>query len=264
MEPNSKGVLGRVSRRVAASWQQLQIYAYYTGKPHCINPITYMRRLRDHHAESELRRHDELWAFLIQMRAASKSTGADWSDYWMLYRAIVDHKFHCVLECGSGITTCVIAVALKEVKRETGRDVVCISMEEHPGYYQDVIKAFPKELADVVQFHCSDRVESNYDGLRGCHYKDVPDMPYQFVFIDGPTPRRAPGSTKCFNADYINMLARCDGELAGMIDQRIFTLWAYQALLPEADLTYDVTRRLTHIKATRAALPSSLAAALRP
>lgn len=80
-------------------------------------------------------------------------------------------------------------------------------------------------------------------------YQTFPDYPYDFVFIDGPTLRRGPSSQKCFNADFINIVARSGHNVAGLLDQRIGTLWAYRKLIPGAKIIYNPIKRLTRIRA---------------
>ena len=71
------------------------------------------------------------------------------------------------------------------------------------------------------------------------------------MFIDGPTERSGKNGKKCFNADFLNILARTEDPVHGMIDQRITTYWAFKKLMPTAKIRYDVIKKLTSIIADK-------------
>jgi hypothetical protein len=87
-------------------------------------------------------------------------------------------------------------------------------------------------------------------------------LDYRFVFIDGPTLRRQDGAPKCFNADILHVVARAEGPVEALLDQRIGTLWALRELMPGAKFRYDPVRKVTRIRAARAALAPGIIGAL--
>lgn len=238
----AEGLSSRLAARLRRLWTQAQVYFYYTGRPRLLNPISYLRRASERRALAQLKSREPLWRCLEELRRRSQSTGAQYADYWALYETITRERFHRVLECGSGLTTAVIALALKEVQRASGRPVLCVSMEEDTAYHRNIVAIFPDELRDVVDFRLSERIERPYGRRLGCCYRRIPEHPYEFMFIDGPTLRRGPGAPKCFNADLINVLASSRGPLLALIDQRVGTLWALKELLPGCEARYDVVR----------------------
>lgn len=97
----------------------------------------------------------------------------------------------------------------------------------------------PSELARYVSLNLSNRIEKSYNGYLGCHYADIPDYPYDFIFIDGPTERSSPSSPKCFNADIVNIARK------SMIDQRIWTYWTLKELLPDGRIKYYPVKKIS-------------------
>ena len=96
------------------------------------------------------------------MISASDSTGCEFGDYLELYKTIKHLKPKYVLECGSGVSSCVIAYALMEIQNETGIKRKFISMEENEFYHEQVKKIFPEPLAEYVDFVLSERIEKEY------------------------------------------------------------------------------------------------------
>ena len=242
------------------------VYGYYTARPHALNPIHYLRTARERHARDILQRlHPELLRHVRTMVGASDSVGCSYGDYLGLYRELLRAQPTHVLECGSGISSCVIACAVRALQRRTGSAIRFVSVEESPFFHEQVKRIFPQELADAVELVQSDRVERRYGGHLGACYRDLPEAPYDFVYIDGPTLRRAPGAPKCFSADFLNVLLRAEpGRLVrGLMDQRIGTYWVLKTLLPGATLRYDPIGQVVRIDgASRTALAPALTAGL--
>jgi hypothetical protein len=238
-------------RRIATN------YLYYTAKPHLLNPIHYARIWNERRVYERVRRdHPELFD-VIRTMTPSGSTGCGFSDYWELYSWVRRNTPSWVLECGCGVSSGVIATALAQNQR--GR---LISLDESRSYLDRAAARLPADLRPWVEFHHSEVGFQRYAGLRGIFYRDVPQHPYEFVFIDGPAgPPRSPAVEKPFNSDFINLLVHTpERRVAAMIDQRITTLWAFRQLLPSASIRYYVTKRLTYVVAHRSdLLPAALA-----
>ena len=246
-----RGRLARAAqlKRIAAS------YFFYAGRPHMLNPIHYARVVNENRVRARLSSDYPELCEVIQAMAPSGSTGCDFSDYWELYRWIRRHSPLWVLECGSGVSSGVIAAALAENGR--GR---LVSLDESRSYQAQASTRLPARLKTWVEFHYSDVAFQRYAGVQGIFYREVPQHPYDFVFVDGPAgPPRTAADEKPFNSDFINILLNTpDRPVAAMIDQRITTLWAYRRLLPTAHIRYYVTKRLTYVVAKRGNLASTL------
>ena len=153
-----------------------------------------------------------------------------------------------ILECGSGVSTVVFGYfAFKQNERGIRTEV--ISMESEPSWHEQIKSVFPPELRDNVQLWFSPRVESKYNGILGSHYEEVPDLDYEFMFIDGPGLRKVfkdRSYPKCFNSDLVNLLVQNNHcSVTGLIDQRIDTMRKIKRLIPLGNIKYKVFRKQT-------------------
>lgn len=80
-----------------------------------------LRKLAQIKARRKLQRNQELWGVLQEYLQKSKSTGCGYIDYACLYEIVRVMKPVEILECGTGVSTLVIAHALMENEIETGR-----------------------------------------------------------------------------------------------------------------------------------------------
>lgn len=137
---------------------------------------------------------------------------------------------------------------IKRLYELRGQKVRFISMEENPFYHQQIKDIFPEDLKHYVTFVRSNRRERMYGDFLGCFYEDIPNYPYDFVYIDGPTLRATPSSSKCFNSDFINIVMKSNIPIQGMLDQRIGTYWTLKKLLPKAEIRYHPIKKITTVK----------------
>lgn len=145
-----------------------------------------------------------------------------YAKYHTLYTSIRKRKPQFVLECGSGVTTLVILLALKE--NEEGR---LISMDEDSFFGGTVKKIvdhmFPGAPLDM---HIVPAVSDVYSGIIGTRYEHLPDYQYDFVFVDGP-------QTDGVDLDVFPLLAQ-NPRLSVLIDVRFSTVMALKKLYPQA------------------------------
>ena len=234
-------------------------YLYYRAEPKYLNPLHYLRSAYESYARNKLSRENrELFEHLEEIRIKSQSTGCSYSDYYTLYKMIQFLNPKYVLECGSGISTLVIAYALREQYDKTKLASTFISAEEDRFYHEQIKSIFPETLKAFVDFQRLEREETFYNSYRGCYYAKIPELPYEFVFIDGPTLRKTPDSIKCFNSDIINILTKSRNKTTALLDQRIETLHILKILLPTAKITYNPIKRLTKIIADPTSLTPNL------
>ncbi len=171
-----------------------------------------------------------MWRFVGPYLERSVSTGCNYVDYLALYNHIRQYKPRHVLELGTGVSTTIIAYALKE---NGGGEVV--SMEDHQYYLEETMKIFPNELRDMVTFHLSPAVEKTKDFFRGSGYKDIPVRDYEFVFVDGPnllvSTDRGVEAEFGFNFDFIEAVQMSNKPVSGLIDTRTTTCFVYSNIL---------------------------------
>lgn len=189
--------------------------------------------------EKKLRENTALWEGVVTYRQRSQSSGASYSDYWVLYNYIRAAKPKEVLECGTGVTTVVIAHALWENEMEDGVTGHLTSMEDLQEYYQMARGAFPQQLKKYVDIVYSRRVEDFYQIFRGVRYEDVPERPYDFVYIDGPGTTAPSDGAKTFDFDLIRIIQRSNHPVFAIVDTRMSTCLALRHILKEGKVFYD-------------------------
>src|SRR5262245_2042846 len=93
----SSSDLGR-GRRMPAMALKLRVLAHW-------------RALLDRLARRRIVRNERLNGELQAYLSRSGSTGCNYLDYWELYKAVRERKPREILECGTGVSTVVLAVA---------------------------------------------------------------------------------------------------------------------------------------------------------
>jgi predicted O-methyltransferase YrrM len=198
-----------------------------------------LRRIAQWRARRALQAHDRLWRSLQEYRRQSSSTGCNHADYWHLYAAIRRHKPAEILECGTGISTLVIATALEENEREHGISGRVTSMEEHAQWLDQSRALLPERLRRYVEFCLSPTVEDCFSLFRGVRYREVPERPYDFVFVDGPNYQALTDGAMTFDFDLLHLLRRADWPVSALIDKRVSTCYVLQQLLGPALVKYS-------------------------
>tara|TARA_B100000242_G_scaffold17275_1_gene10575 strand:+ start:14776 stop:15540 length:765 start_codon:yes stop_codon:yes gene_type:complete len=241
-------ILEKIFKKVSSLWLSFLNYFYYTAKPSFLNPIAYLRKVSDKEGEKEFKKIDggNLYKLISEIKEKSGSTGCEYADYLILYNNVIKRKPLNVLELGSGISTCVIAYALKKNSDQHNIQSKITTMEESEFYYQDFLKIIPSSLKSYINPLHSPRQTRYYSEKLGCFYKEIPsvDGGYDFLFIDAPQLYFPGDAMKCFDADLINLIN--DNKLNTcfiLLDQRIGTLWALNKLIPPLKLKYDVIKR---------------------
>ncbi|HYF04662.1 MAG TPA: hypothetical protein VEA59_00670 [Patescibacteria group bacterium] len=190
-------------------------------------------------------RKPELWREITEYRSKSNSTGAQYSDFEVLYKWVRKHKPKEVLECGTGLTTMIMAFALKENEKDSGIVGRITSMEEYENYYTDAVNLMPKDLNKYVDIRLSPVVEECYQFVKGVRYTDVPDRDYELVFIDGPSFHTNPKMTDkyAFEMDYLWLLKDSQRKIPAIIDTRTAACFIYNLFLNNK-FKFDRLRRI--------------------
>ncbi len=205
--------MSRSTSLVAAVWRSLQ------GR---------LGRLRrDRVVASVLARHPTLTEALAAAEATSGATGAEIWDYVALYVTIRRLRPHAVLECGTGRSTFVIAQALADLRQEDGTRPATrfVSMEHDETWLAHAQRALFPRLEGAVDLVCSPSDTYRHSFLSGTCYREIPNHPYDFVFVDGPTPT-IDGQRTC-NIDLIRLVERSDHPITALVDSRTHTVLAF-------------------------------------
>ncbi len=199
-----------------------------------------LARYLDRRGEGVLRSNRALWDDLLEYLVQTESTGCSYSDLATLYSQILYRRPKHVLELGTGISTIVIAHALKQV----GRGGLVTSMEEQEKYHAMAVQLLPAHLKEYVDLRLSPAVEKTRDFFRGSGYKDIPRLPYEFVFVDGPSYLSNPKAPHLgFNYDLIEVLESVEHPVMALIDSRHSTCYVYHQLLGNR-VRFDYIRKL--------------------
>ena len=244
-------MINKIVNVITINYNRISLYFYYTAKPAFLNPIFYLRKRRERNSIKELKKIDNgrLLSYINLLISESKSTGCEYSDYYSLWQVLNEKKPNLILECGSGISTVVFGYySLKESNSEN--QIKIISLEEQKKYYDNINKIYPKDLKQNVEFLLRDRKEKLYDGNLGSYYDDIPDLNYDFIYVDGPVDRKVFNDKKhpkTFNADLINILLKGGCKINAALDQRIHTYRVYRKLLTKSKVKYSVVKKLTFL-----------------
>ncbi|MDD3288026.1 MAG: class I SAM-dependent methyltransferase [Alphaproteobacteria bacterium] len=216
-----------------------------------------IRRITGWYAKAEMMRRRALWAALQEYLAKTKSTGCNMTDYWFLYRAIRRLKPIEVLECGTGVSTLVIAHALMENELETKQRGRITSMEEISEWIEMAQQILPAQYKPYVDFCLSGTCEDYFSVFRGVRYESLPNRPYDFIFIDGPKYVSPKDGQPTCDFDFIHILRKTTNPIAGLVDKRVSTCFMLQQLIG-SKITYNPVLHLGIIKPTTRADLGSL------
>ena len=198
-------------------------------------------------AARELRRNTALWQTLTAYLEKSTSTGVGYNDYLALYTHVRTHRPKEILECGTGVSTVVLAHALMENERETGIHGRVTSMEDKAEWLKVAEELLPEALAPYVDLVLSPRVEDGWYIFRGVRYERLPDRAYEFVFVDGPDFHALSDEQLTFNFDLIRVVQRSDIPVYALVDDRLSSSFVYQKVFGPEKARYSTRHRLCFI-----------------
>lgn len=207
-----------------------------------------LRKFMQFRAERALRSNSELWKELQEYTKSSESTGCGYIDYLRLYQSVRSSKVTEVLECGTGVTTLVIAHALMENEKETGVKGRVTSMEEHGDWLEMSRSLLPSRYENYVDFVLSDTVEDYCSLFRGNRYSSIPERAYDFVFVDGPKYKSPIDGGATFDFDFLHVLRQSEKPVAALIDKRLSTVFVLQQLLGKEKVRYSVVDGMGYVK----------------
>ena len=205
------------------------------------------RKIYEHWSIYNIKKNHKLWSDISDYHKKTSSTGCSYTDYWELYKLIKKHKPIEVLECGPGVTTVVIANALRENFVETGLQGKITCMENHKVWYEMAYKILPDEFKEITSFVLSDIEEKTFSMFRGVCYKDLPEKKYDFILIDGPEYISPKDKTPCFDFDFLNAIQFSNNNINGLIDKRVSTCYVLQQLFGHKKIRYDNIKGLGYI-----------------
>ncbi len=91
------------------------------------------------------------------------------------------------------------------------------------------------------------RVEYVNQIFRGVGYQDVPERPYDFVFVDGPHHIAPSDNYFVFDFDLINVVSRSEVPVFAVVDYRLTSCFVFQQLLGPEKARFDAVLELGFI-----------------
>ena len=158
----------------------------------------------------------------------SSSTGCTFYELWFLYDYVRKNRPKKILELGCGVSTAVICAAVAENKKE-GHACRFVSMEEHPGYLEDLKKLISPALLQHVELVQSPVCVKEFEHYQGCYYRDTPVDDYDFIFVDAPYGPHVPRKEGFlfFDADVLELMLNINSKPFVVIDGRQPTVKSY-------------------------------------
>ncbi len=196
--------------------------------------------------EEYFKNNPSLKELMIEMSKISHSTGVSDLDYIVLYDFVKKKRPQYILECGTGISTFIIAQSIKDNLITSEKGCKLVSMESEKHYYDHQMDIFPKEFNDFVEIIYSPIKLYGYSFIRGTTYQDVPEYPYELVFVDGPNQVMREKGRMC-NMDFVKILENSDNPISCVIDSRVHTVLAYTQIFGERKVKWYPKWNLTII-----------------
>lgn len=211
-------------------------------------------------AEARLRQNQTLWSELQAYLKKSESVGCSYAEYLALYQYVRTHRPKQILECGTGVSTIILAQALVENEAEDGIKGHITSMEDNVYWHRTASQLLPEQYRSVVDIVLSPKVEDHYSLFHGVRYETLPDVAYDMVFVDGPDPDTADGIIVC-NLDYIKVVAKSEKPVPALIQNRRINTYVYQKVFGYKKVRLDPISRITYVQPSTAADLKSISSA---
>lgn len=218
----------KLKRFVDSDDKTLLLVSKFIVQPHRLM-VGVLRPICDPIARWRLRRAQvESYILDFQSKRSANAIGPHWVDLYYLYRDIRVRKPKHVVEYGSGVSTCVIAAALRQNALEDGVSASFISIDAVPFWGQGTLQALPADLRDVVRIEVSEpQVETLGNGVKSLrHPTVVPFDDIDFVYVDGP-PR---SGDVVRSHDILVLEPKLSGSARVVFDGRTETTLTFRAL----------------------------------
>ena len=123
-----------------------------------------------------------------------KEIRPEWTDLRRIYDLVRTRKPHCTVEFGSGHSTIVIALALKENELKDKISGRLFSVDGNQYWIENTKKKIAEDLKKYVQFHFSKAIISNYNGHVTSIHESLPNVSPNLIYLDGPSPEDVIGN----------------------------------------------------------------------
>ena len=153
-----------------------------------IQAIVLLRKVLSFLSSIRLSRYPDL-RDLLDKFSQSKSAAVNLADSIGLYEQVLSLKPKCILELGPGTSTNIICLAIEEIRKtDLTYAPKFLSFEENSEWLRFHEETFQPGLRKYVTLGSlpSAKKASDVAGENVAYYINIPKLPYDFVFIDGP------------------------------------------------------------------------------
>lgn len=184
------------------------------------------------------KKYPQLVKIIDDYKKLSKVTGTKFTTILMVIKFLEKEKPKYMLESGTGLSTVIYAHVMKELMKKTPNyEPKLISMESIEEWYDLAVKLMPKDYDEIVEIIFGPRKKYEFLMFRGYIHTNIPDYPYEFVFLDGPSYSDEYGSSFCADPLFLIMKKNIN-KLIGVIDTRVSSAYVIQNLFGLNSLTY--------------------------
>lgn len=170
--------------------------------------------------------------------AKSNTTGTKFPTLWRAVSIILKEKPSLILECGTGLSTIVLAAAVKQLSaRIPGYGGRIVSMESVEHWFETARGNLPKKYSEVVELVLGPRVKYEFLFFRGYRHSNIPPLDFDFVFLDGPSYDDENGGSFC--ADVFHVVETSSAAvIRGVIDTRVSSVFVLQKVFGTRAIRY--------------------------
>jgi hypothetical protein len=181
----------------------------------------------------------------------SNTTGTKFPTLWRAVRLILRERPTLILEAGTGLSTIVLAAAVKQLReRVPGYAGRIVSMESVEHWYDTAKRNLPEKYAEVVELVLGPRMKYEFLFFRGYCHSNIPPLDYNFIFLDGPSYEDENGGSFC--ADVFHVVETSSAPvIRGVIDTRVSSVFVLQAVFGSRAVRYYPFARTSDFTVTR-------------
>lgn len=178
----------------------------------------------------------------------SKTTGTKWPTLWRAVRIILSEKPIHILECGTGLSTVVLAEAVYKLRSaDPSYNGKIKSMESLAVWHEKAIEMLPEKYKEFTSILLGPREKYERLFFRGYKHSEIPEENYDFVFLDGPDYTDECGSSFC--ADILHVVETSKAPLIrGVVDTRVSSVFVLQQLFGAHAVRYYAVARTCDLK----------------
>lgn len=171
-------------------------------------------------------------------KAKTNSTGTKFPTLYRAVKIIQKHRPEILLESGTGLSTIVLAETLRQLKaRDSTYHPRIISMESIEKWHGMAVELLPDQYRSFVEIRLGPREKYEYSIFRGYCHTNIPNLDYDFVFLDGPSYSDPKGATSCLDAIKVRLSSRTN-RIRTVVDTRVSSVFVMQCIFGGSVLKY--------------------------